>query len=210
MNTKQNKKTYRAVVFDHDGVLEFFGNTNPIILASETMGVPVDEFRNVYFKYNHLSNTGNMPWSKMFAKVISAFDDTEETKNRVMEIVEQNRDKCTQNTELFSILPKLKTQGLKLAVFSNNTSSIRTKLTKNGIAHYFDEIVLSGEIGFQKPQQGAFDVLFSKLNVQPNEVIFIDDSEQILETSSEIGYTPILFKSNQQLFTDLENLGIKI
>ncbi len=107
-----------------------------------------------------------------------------------------------------SLFPILKQQGLKVGIFSNNTSKLRTKLNVNGIIKLVDELVVSSEIGFQKPHKEAFQVLFEKLKLLPEEVIFIDDSPKSLEKASEIGYIPILFKNNDQLKVDLRKLGI--
>lgn len=70
--------------------------------------------------------------------------------------------------------------------------------------------VISGEIGFQKPHKEAFQVLFEKLDLQPEEVVFVDDSTRSLEKAAEIGYIPILFKNNEQLKADLITAGISL
>lgn len=114
------------------------------------------------------------------------------------------------NTELISMIPTLKKQGLAIAIFSNYTTRLRTELENKNVAHYFDEIVLSGEIEFYKPQKKAFEILFDTLKVRPEEVIFIDDTISNLEGAKEIGYTPILFKNNEQLKADLLHLGISV
>lgn len=80
----------------------------------------------------------------------------------------------------------------------------------NGILKLVDEVVISGEIGFQKPYTEAFDVVFQKLGVLPQEVIFIDDAPKSLEKAVEIGYTPILFLGNDKLKKDLSELGISL
>ena len=99
---------------------------------------------------------------------------------------------------------------MKLAVLSNHTSSLRARMAKNGTEKYFDAIIISGEIGYQKPSKEAFEVVFSKLDVKPSEAIFIDDTPRSLEYADEVGYTPILFENNEQLKSDLIGLGIEI
>jgi len=73
-----------------------------------------------------------------------------------------------------------------------------------------DVLVISGEIGFQKPHKEAFQILFEKLKLQPEEVVFIDDTPRSLEKADEIGYIPILFKNNEQLKADLRSMGINL
>jgi FMN phosphatase YigB (HAD superfamily) len=71
-----------------------------------------------------------------------------------------------------------------------------------------DVVIISAEIGYQKPHKEAFDILFGRLGLAPGQVIFVDDSAKSLEKASEIGYIPILFKDNEQLNDDLRKLGI--
>ena len=57
-----------------------------------------------------------------------------------------------------------------------------------------------------KPLPEIFNILFNKLKVEANEVIFIDDTPRCLEGADKIGYTPILFKDNETLKNKLSNL----
>jgi HAD superfamily hydrolase (TIGR01509 family) len=87
---------------------------------------------------------------------------------------------------------------------------LREQLNNTNIIEYVHEVVISAEIGFQKPSKEAFAILFQKLNVLPEVVVFIDDAPKSLETAGEIGYTPILFEGNSKLKDDLKNLGISL
>ncbi len=203
-------KTFKAIVFDHGGVIELSTGGNLLTNISDFLHVPKEDFKKEYFKHNHLSNTGNTPWEDMIMEVVSAFVPKEDVHDGVMSVIKEYRSKSTINTALVALFPIMRKHGFKVAIFSNHTTSLREKLRTDGILDLVDEVVVSGEIGFQKPHKEAFDVLFEKLAVQPEEVIFIDDAPKSLEKAGEIGYTPILFKSNEQLKADLEHLGIHL
>ena len=51
----------------------------------------------------------------------------------------------------------------------------------------FDKIYLSFEIGFRKPAESAFKIILKENNLNPNEVLFIDDSPQHIETAERLG-----------------------
>src|SRR3989338_1647589 len=108
------------------------------------------------------------------------------------------------NTELLSYLPRLKKLGVKTGIFSNANSILRERLKELDLLEVPDVLVISGEIGHQKPHKEAFQVLFEKLELQPEEVVFVDDTPRSLEKADEIGYIPILYKNNEQLKTDLK------
>lgn len=207
---KISNKNFKAVVFDYGGVIEFSSVGNILEDIAQSVGVPLTDFKNVYFNHNHLSNVQNLSWKDMIMKVVSTFTTEKEVKSKVLSIVKEYESKRKINFDLLASFPLLKQQGFKVAIFSNNTSELRERLAVNGIIKLVDEVVISSEIGFQKPHKKAFDVLFVKLDVRPEEVIFIDDTPKSLEQAREIGYTPILFRNNEQFMTDLQALGISL
>ncbi len=207
MSQNTNSKI-KAVVFDYSGVIEFFGGGSVMGIIAELLAVPIEKFREVYFKHNHLSNVGNEKWEDVFLKVTSFFDSGKEKEGEVKEILENEKSGRKINAELIALFPKIKKIGLKLGILSNNTTAIRKRLDELGITNSVDAVVISGEVGFQKPHKEIFEIMFEKLGVEAEEVVFIDDSRKSLEKATEIGFTPILFKNNEQLKAALMALGI--
>lgn len=205
-----SKTEIKSIVFDYGGVIEFYSKNNPNKIAAEMLGIPHDTFRAEYFKHNHLSNTENVPWEEMFKKVVKVFASSNEDVEKIMKVVNEDRKQSSLNNELISLLPEIKKLGFKVALFSNSPTTLRERLKQNGLFKYFDEVVISGEIGFQKPSKESFEFLFGRLGLKPEEVIFIDDAHKSLESAQEIGYTPILFKDNNKLLSDLRDLGVVI
>lgn len=199
---------FKAIVFDWGGVIEVTSEGNPLVEVADALGISIDDFHKVYFKYNHLSNIEGMPWEENVAIVASRLTDSDELVQRAKQIIIDHIASHKINRELVDLFPVLRCHGFKIALFSNNSTSLRQQLIDEGIMGLLDEAVISAEIGFQKPSKEAFAVLFQKLGLQPEQVIFIDDAPKSLETSGEIGYTPILFEGNAKLLDDLQRLGI--
>jgi putative hydrolase of the HAD superfamily len=200
----------KAIAFDFGGVIEIFGKRNILNDIAHIIGVPEDDFRRRYFELNHLSNVGNISWEALISQVIESFTHSAELKMQSLDEVKRFQSEAEINQGLIAMLPALRRQGYTIALLSNATSQLRDKLKRLGIEALFDEVVVSGEIGFQKPHREAFEVLFSRLGVMPQEVVFVDDTSRSLEKAHEIGYTPILFRGNEQLFHDLKALGIEV
>ncbi len=205
MNSK-----YKAVVFDFGGVIEITPDGNPLKKVAEIIGISVDDFHKEYFKHNHLSNVDGLPWEETVAVVVSHLTDSQDIISQSRQIILDHIASRKINQELVGFFPILRQQNYRVAIFSNNTARLRQQLIAEKIIDLVDEVVISGEIGFQKPHKEAFDVLFQKLNLQPEEVIFIDDAPKSLEKAGEIGYTPILFQGNAKLKVDLQKLGIRL
>lgn len=204
------RSTIKAIGFDFGGVLELYPPGKILTFVAELFGIPTDDYKQEYFKINHLTNIKNQKLEDTFIKAASTFDekhqDNQEARNQIRARMENKR----LNTELISWLPILKQKGLKLGILSNYTTDLTEKLKKWGIYNLVDTVIISSEIGFQKPDKEAFAALFKRLGVLPEETIFIDDANRCLEKAQEIGYHPILFKSNEQLKQDLQAFGIQL
>jgi putative hydrolase of the HAD superfamily len=74
-------------------------------------------------------------------------------------------------------LRELKRRGLKLGLVSNWDSRLRPLLRELDLDGYFDSIVISAEVGSQKPEPGIFRMAAAQLNVPPSSVLHIGDSE---------------------------------
>lgn len=73
------------------------------------------------------------------------------------------------------VLPKLK-QKYKLGIITNGYSSVqRDKISTIGIGSYFDDIIVSEEAGFGKPDSRIFQLSCSNLKVGPKEMVYVGD-----------------------------------
>lgn len=76
---------------------------------------------------------------------------------------------------LTEILEKLRTK-YKLGMITNGFSSVqREKIATVGIENYFDDIIVSGEHPFAKPDPRIFQLSCSRLMVEPDEMIYVGD-----------------------------------
>ena len=77
--------------------------------------------------------------------------------------------------ETIDVLEQLKGK-YKLAIISNGDSkSQHNKIKKVDIEKYFDEVLVSGDIGIHKPDKAIFEYMADKLNVALDECLMIGD-----------------------------------
>lgn len=199
----------KTIAFDYGGVIKI-NERNLSNDICEYLKIDKEEWRKEYFLVNHLANVKGISFRDVFTIVVSKFDNSDKTKKYILDLITSNESKWHLNDELINTIKKLKIN-YKIALLSNNSIELRQKLKENKIIDIFDEIIISEEVGFQKPQPEIFNVLFDKLNIKPCEVIFIDDTLKSLEGADKIGYIPILFKDNESLKLELSSiLGINI
>ena len=89
---------------------------------------------------------------------------------------------CRQYTRAYCLMPDadrllsaLREKGLKLGVVSNNYTTIYETLSELGLTRYFDCIVISEEVGLQKPDPAILRLACERCGVSPNETLYVGD-----------------------------------
>ncbi len=124
------------------------------------------------------------------------------TKKNVHDLVAGNYH---SNEEEFSLASSLKHKGYKLGVISNVGHLLSVYLPNQDFSK-FDEITLSFQVGSVKPDQAIYLYHLRKLNVKPEELIFIDDREVNCIAACQLGIKGILYKDITQLKRDIAHI----
>jgi len=89
---------------------------------------------------------------------------------------------CRQYTRTYTLMPNtvevltaLKEKGFKLGIVSNNYVSIHQTLEELGLAPFFDCIVISEEVGLQKPDPAIIQLACNRCSVSPEQTIYVGD-----------------------------------
>ena len=91
------------------------------------------------------------------------------------------------------LIKELKERGYKLYVLSNMSKEYIEFLREFPVFEYFDEQVVSCEIGIGKPDRRIYEYLLSNYDLDPAETIFIDDRKDNVDAAEELGITPFHF-----------------
>lgn len=173
---------------------------------ASALKLPVDRVRKVYFENNHLINIEGVSIEN-FAKILTE-------KLRVPEKFADLLKKFQAHTEpeidpmMLDLVDKLRSLDYKVGLLSNNRKEAAVHMRAIGLDKHFDTLIVSAEVGMQKPSRQIFELFAKNLGVSPHELIFIDDSPQSLLPSKEIGFHPILFKDYDSLIENLKALGV--
>lgn len=96
---------------------------------------------------------------------------------------------------VISVLEKLKTLGYKMAVISNATCGrlIKRGLINRGLIQFFDEVIVSADVGFRKPHRRIYEIALESLKLAPTESVMIGDMLEIdLTGAKKLGMYTIL------------------
>ena len=94
----------------------------------------------------------------------------------------------------------------KTGIISNAWPDLRSYLVENKFDDAFDALVVSAEVGIMKPDPRIYHIALDKLEVKPNEAVFVDDMPANVEAARTLGMQGILFQSQEQTLDKLKEL----
>jgi len=155
-----------------------------------------------------------LQWDALVLKHLGIVENAELAK-----IVQSKWDHFVDNTlylEVRDVLSELKTKGLKIGLISNvYEEEINACMQKAGLGSAaFDVVVGVDAIGKMKPHPDVFKYALHKLNVQPEEAIFVGDNVEVDYKGAEnVGIHALLINrtekkelSDPKTITDLREI----
>lgn len=95
----------------------------------------------------------------------------------------------------------------KTALLSNAYAGLDRLLRERWqIDDCFDVIVISALVGMMKPDPAIFRYTLDRLQVAPQEAVFLDDSAENVAGAAALGIHAILFTTRDAVFAELEAL----
>jgi 2-haloacid dehalogenase len=74
----------------------------------------------------------------------------------------------------------------------------------------FDDIVISGEVGFAKPSPEIYRVLCARNGIEPPQAVFLDDAPANVAGAHAIGMAAFLFTDANQARADLRSVRVSV
>ncbi len=139
---------------------------------------------------------------------------SDESRQRVAELLDITKTEYRQRMDssertdwkLLDYIGKLRVD-YKTAMLSNITQSgLQRRFPDDKLLDYFDEVVISSEIGYVKPEPEAYLITAERLGVAPESCVFLDDREGYCDGARDVGMQAIRYDSFDQATTELERL----
>ena len=201
-------QTIKAIIFDYGNVLL---DWNP---------------RNVYRRYFPNDNEGMerflqevnfMEWNahqdkgRPFAEGIAILS---EQFPQYADLIREYREHWIDSigeafTGTVEILKQLKQAGFSLYGFSNwSVETFPYAREKYDFFDLFDDMVISGAVGFVKPEPEIYQIILDKIGKPAKECLFIDDSLPNINQANTMGFATVHFQSPAQLEEELKKLNL--
>jgi putative hydrolase of the HAD superfamily len=98
----------------------------------------------------------------------------------------------------------IRSRGLLTGLLSNSWST--DHYDRKLLGELFDDVVISAEVGLHKPQPEIYRLAAKRLEVAPEECIFVDDLRENCEGAEAVGMASIRFRDPAQTITELTEL----
>jgi epoxide hydrolase-like predicted phosphatase len=110
------------------------------------------------------------------------------------------------NYELLDYIKTLRPK-YKTAILSNaNVGSLERRVERKMLNECFDDLVVSAEVGFIKPEPEIYKLAAERLGVKVDECVFVDDREGYVNGATKVGMFAILYEDFPSFKKELEKL----
>lgn len=180
---------YKAVGFDHTGVIVGIPAIKFHKIISEALQVDVEDFNTAFRHYNTAYNQGETTKEEFWKSILKELK-RESFYDEAMRVVEKPRE---INIDVINVIKELKKSGYKVGLLSNDTREAALPIrAEEQLDKLFNVVCVAAETHLLKPNKDAFDDFMNKLGVSPNELVFVDDSKLILDGAEKLGISTIL------------------
>lgn len=107
------------------------------------------------------------------------------------------------------VLADLRAAGVRLVALSNwSAEMFPVARERFDFLAWFEGIVISGDVGVNKPDRRIFEHLAEQFRIEPAEALFIDDSSANVNAAMALGFLTIQFTGATALRRELVQLGL--
>jgi epoxide hydrolase-like predicted phosphatase len=193
----------RAVVFDIGGVLEYTPRLGIDEQWEAKLGLEPGTLGQRLIHLWRGGSLGTITLDEVHNGMAEAMDWSAEQVSAYMEDVWREYV-GTLNTELAEYFASLRPT-YKTGILSNSFVGARER---EMAAYHFDQmadvIIYSHEVGLRKPDPRIYELTWQRLGVQPHEMIFLDDHDDMVEPARALGVHGIVFTHNARTIAEIE------
>ena len=199
---------YDLVISDLGGVVVEFNADRLVHQVAALLGRPFDEVQEaIYHKelllpfelgrirpqayYEGLKVKLKLPWT--YEQFVRAWNDI-----------------FTENRDVTQIMERVHKRHKLIALSNTNALHITHIKTTMPALSFFDDWIVSCDVGLRKPDPQIYFLALERAGVRPTAAVYIDDRPELVEAGRSIGLIGIRFENSRQLEQDLQSIGLNL
>jgi epoxide hydrolase-like predicted phosphatase len=199
---------YKAIGFDLGGVIIASALPHFFQYAQSALGVSTADLIHAFEHAKQPLERGEISATKFWHRLTSQLGVKFEPGVFLKLWTEHFLEDSPVRGEMLQLVDNLKAAGYRVGMLSNTTSEHVSLNRHRGIFEHFAVALMSNEIGTRKPEPEAYLKLAEALQVDPAEMVFIDDLEENIAGAQAVGMTGIKFSGYGPLVAELQRLGV--
>lgn len=193
----------KAIVFDFGGVIADEGFLQGLRHIAVQNGKDPGEFFNSAVELIHkpggyvVGESGEHAWWNELRELTGIHGSDDELRELILE-------RFIVRPEMLQVVNELRSKGFIVAMLSDQTNWLDEIDERMPFSHAFDHVFNSYKIRKSKRDPSVFRDVCAALGVEPEEVLFIDDSEGNIARAGHEGLKVIHFRDIVSFRTELE------
>lgn len=197
----------QAIVFDFGGVLTGKPNREAVVtFIQESLHLSKEEFEKANQEKRFAVEQGKT--DEEFWLFFAKTKGIRLSANWTQSFKSVMKEAIGVNPQMYILVEELRKQHIPVALLSNIDKRLSNLIRDFKFYEPFHPCLLSCEIGAEKPDPKAYEILLAHLNLPAKEIVFIDDRPENIEVAKKMGLDAILFESEDQLRAELSKRGV--
>lgn len=196
----------QAVVFDWGNVIGFSDRDVVVDFMCECLQVSETEFEEANVEKRQAVAVGKSEidfWQEFAARKSVVLPEDWPTQYCLT-----LKNSIGADPAIYELIAELKSRGLRVGMLSNIDGRYTKLIREFGFYEPFDPCLLSCEMGLEKPDARAYQLLINTLGLAPADVVFIDDKAENVDAAKAMSIDAIQFHSEGQLRAELRKRGL--
>jgi FMN phosphatase YigB (HAD superfamily) len=183
---------YKAILFDWHGVLDLTTFEEVVLMIAKSSSKSIDEVKAVAKKYKKPLIEGSISPDLFWSEIEQAFPIAKEK----LEQIRNYSLSIEPNSTLIEALPLLKQKHL-LAVLSDCPSDKAEVIKGKSDLSNFEWVCFSCDEYLTKEDDAFFINISNKMNLDPAEILYVDDTLKHIEKAELLGFNVHHFQDTQ-------------
>jgi len=197
-------KNIKTIVYDYGGVISKKQNKELIHKMCKILNIPAQQFFSFYAKERIDYDSALIDAKTYWNRTIKLMDRQIELKDMDKLIEFDIKSWLDMNKETIEYIQSIKDK-IRLAILSNITFEVLEEIKNLYWIHYFDTKIFSCEEKVSKPDNKIYNICLKKVKVEPQHILFIDDSKANLDAAQKMGINILKFTDCENMKNTIEN-----
>ena len=191
----------QAVVFDWGNVIGFNDRSIVVDFMCDSFHFSEAEFESANLEKRKAMKAG-LPDTDFWLD-FARKNEIQLPKDWAQKYTAALKESVGADPKMYVLIDQLKEKGVRVGMLSNIDDRYTKLIRDFGFYKPFEPCLLSCEMGLEKPDPKAYELLIKTINLPANEIVFIDDKAENVEAAKKLGIDVILFESLPQLREEL-------